>query len=114
MTESRKEGEEEESHVVGSRARPPAKQRLALESKSFKELIFSAHQVNARRHSIPTIKQNNEEHGLAQSQKDPSGCLCLQEWHDCYRQLDKAIEDNGNLPRVKHPWSATGWSRTGL
>lgn len=51
---------------------------LPAESKSFKQLIFSAQLAAALRPSIPHIKQNSEKQ-LSSEQEGPTGLLCLQE-----------------------------------
>lgn len=111
----RRKGRKKSSMWQGAGLGLQLKQLLAPQSRSFKGLISPAQQANALTHSTPTTKQKNKKHSLAQSQKDPSGFLCLQAHTTAtHQQLDKAIEENGNLPRVKNTWSATGWSRTRL
>ena len=80
------------------------KQLLAPQSRSFKGLISPAQQANALTHSTPTTKQKNKKHSLAQSQKDPSGFLCLQAHTTAATDsLTKPWKEMGTYPGSKTP-----------
>ena len=84
-----------------------------MESRSFKQLIFSAQLAAALRPSIPRIKQNREKQ-LSSEQEGPRGSSASRIGRAAEDNWAKSLRTMGNLPGVKDPWSAAGWSRTGL